>query len=691
MQWHLKSTYTPTYPFNGTMDLNVEPAWESGYTGQGVKIAIVDDGLQRTHPDLSPNYDASISHNWNNGNPSDPSPDPQNGDFHGTSCAGAAAAANDGKICGVGVAYGATLAGLRLIADTVSDATEAAALNYKYQEIDIYSNSWGPPDDGARLEAPGRLLSISLENGVQNGRNGKGSIYIWAAGNGAMKGDNCNYDGYANSPFTISIGAITSDGLIPYYSEKCAALIGVAPSSGGKGIVTTDYTGTQGYSADDCNYSFGGTSAAAPQVAGVVALMLSARPELGWKDVQYILINSARVVDPNDGEWRKNGAGYMVSHKFGFGMIDAGEAVKLSKSWEVKGGGIHKIESPEINVNKKIPDFDSQSPESYITDSFVVSEDKEVEHVVITFTAEHPVGTDLEVVLESPSGTNSTLAELHGFTPSYVVKITSPTNLASTLQGNTALFGPDLNTLPNGISGEVILADPIDACQNITTNLSQKIALVSRGTCDFVTKVRNCQNAGAIGVIVKNDRDGSTVMGGTDNTITIPSLLIKKADGDKLVDFINSGQKLIVELRFWITKLPDQITYSGWKFTTSRNWGEKSVGLWKLHVADKWNDGTKKEDGVFKSWKIEIYYDGPRTHIDFGGSSPKYIQIIIIGAMILILFGASGFAIYKIRQRKSAQNNVYHPVDLGSSNNANVLNSFSINLEDTQPSDEENK
>ena len=119
------------------------------------------------------------------------------------------------------------MVGLRLIAGVVDDATEAIAMNYKYQDIDIYSCSWGPTDDGVRLEKPGRLLSLALENGVVNGRDGKGSVFVWAAGNGGSKGDNCNYDGYANNPFTISIGAIDSNGESPYYSEKCAALIGI--------------------------------------------------------------------------------------------------------------------------------------------------------------------------------------------------------------------------------------------------------------------------------------------------------------------------------------------------------------------------------------------------------------------------------------------------------------------------------
>ena len=63
------------------------------------------------------------------------------------------------------------------------------------------------------------------------GRSGRGSIYIFASGNGADKGDDCNFDGYANAVYTIPIGALGADNVAPWYSEGCAALVGVTYSS----------------------------------------------------------------------------------------------------------------------------------------------------------------------------------------------------------------------------------------------------------------------------------------------------------------------------------------------------------------------------------------------------------------------------------------------------------------------------
>ena len=89
------------------------------------------------------------------------------------------------------------------------------------------------------MDAPGILIKRAMLNGVQNGRDGLGSIYVFASGNGAGNEDNCNFDGYTNSIYSISVGAIDRKGLHPYYSEKCSAQLVVTYSSGsGDAIVS---------------------------------------------------------------------------------------------------------------------------------------------------------------------------------------------------------------------------------------------------------------------------------------------------------------------------------------------------------------------------------------------------------------------------------------------------------------------
>ena len=108
---------------------------------------------------------------------------------HGTRCAGAAAANANNSVCGVGVAYDANIAGIRILDGPITDLLEARALTYKAEQVDIRSASWGPRDDGAHMEYPGKFVNLALEEGIKKGRNGKGTIYIWATGNGGANED----------------------------------------------------------------------------------------------------------------------------------------------------------------------------------------------------------------------------------------------------------------------------------------------------------------------------------------------------------------------------------------------------------------------------------------------------------------------------------------------------------------------
>ncbi len=205
-QWHLRNTGQG----GGTAgeDADVTGVWDA-YLGTGVTIAIVDDGLQHAHPDLVSHYVAAASYDFND---DDPDPTPISTDAHGTAAGGVAAATGNNGLGGSGAAPGASLAGLRLIAGPADDLMEATALTYALADIDIYSNSWGPDDSGTQVSGPGPLTLAALERGVTEGRGGLGAIYVWSAGNGLDSNDNVNYDGYANSRFTIAVTAIDNQG-----------------------------------------------------------------------------------------------------------------------------------------------------------------------------------------------------------------------------------------------------------------------------------------------------------------------------------------------------------------------------------------------------------------------------------------------------------------------------------------------
>ena len=124
--------------------MKVEGAWDLGMSGQGVAVTIVDDGIEKDHPDLMQNYDPLSSRDINDDD-SDPSPqyDFSDSNRHGTRCAGTVAAASNNSNCMVGIAYNAKIGGIRMLDGSISDSVEARSLSFNSDHIDIYSSSWG--------------------------------------------------------------------------------------------------------------------------------------------------------------------------------------------------------------------------------------------------------------------------------------------------------------------------------------------------------------------------------------------------------------------------------------------------------------------------------------------------------------------------------------------------------------------
>ncbi|KAI1081916.1 peptidase S8/S53 domain-containing protein, partial [Whalleya microplaca] len=388
-QWHLFN------PVQVGHDVNVTDVWLSGVTGKNATVAIVDDGLDMDSNDLKPNYYAFGSYDFNDQRP-DPRPTLSD-DRHGTRCAGEVSAARN-DVCGVGVAYDSNIAGIRILSKPISDADEAEAMNYDFQHNQIYSCSWGPPDDGMSMDAPGLLIRKAMLNGIQKGREGLGSIYVFASGNGAASDDNCNFDGYTNSIYSITVGAIDRKGMHPYYSEKCSAQLVVTYSSGsGDAIHTTDV------GENSCYNGHGGTSAAAPLAAGIFALALEIRPDLTWRDMQYIAMQSAIPVDPEEGEWQPTTSGRQFSHTFGYGKIDSYALVEIAKTWKnVKPQAW--FYSPWLHVHKEIPQGDQGLSVNFeVTNDMLKEANLErLEHVTVTMNVEHGRRGDLSVDLISP-------------------------------------------------------------------------------------------------------------------------------------------------------------------------------------------------------------------------------------------------------------------------------------------------
>ncbi|XP_078617601.1 proprotein convertase subtilisin/kexin type 4-like isoform X3 [Branchiostoma floridae x Branchiostoma japonicum] len=390
------------------LDMNVIPAWEKGYTGRGVVVTILDDGIERDHPDLEENYDPNASYDVNADDP-DPMPryNPSNENRHGTRCAGEVSSVANNDVCGVGIAYHSHIGGVRMLDGDVTDAVEARSIGLSPQHIDVYSASWGPDDDGRTVDGPASMAKQAFKDGIEKGRGGKGSIFVWASGNGGRDEDSCNCDGYTNSIYTMSVSSASERGNIPWYLEKCSSTLATTYSSGSgaeRQIVSTDLR-------HRCTESHTGTSASAPLAAAIVALTLEANPNLTWRDLQHIVVRTARPDNLHADDFVTNAAGYKVSHAFGFGLMDAGAMVDLAERWQnvppqrvCSVPGMHRPTSiPASNrlVLHKTTDG-CKNTNTEVT---------RLEHVQARLTITAMRRGELQIYLTSPSGTRSTLLD----------------------------------------------------------------------------------------------------------------------------------------------------------------------------------------------------------------------------------------------------------------------------------------
>jgi len=354
-QWHLinsgQSVGNPDYQSifgKPGEDINVAPVWNVGIDGRGIVVAVIDSGVQLDHPDLAANIDRELALDALNPN-GDGNPDFRNpGSFHGTAVAGLLGAVANNGIGGTGVSPGVTIVPIRLIDPFDPAAGNPAATSIAFAHtignVDITNNSWGPGAPFRTLSAFSAFELSILRDSIVFGRDGKGIIHVFSSGNSAGNTFNAGFTdpgvfdsssyGLTNSRYLITVGGVdhdgsynNADGTVTNYPEAGANVLVVAPTGSfaridigddtgiGSGIVTTDLTGDFGANAgpdpifgidfdrdylDDTDYTsrMNGTSASAPIATAAVALMLQANPELTWRDVQEILVRSARQNSP---------------------------------------------------------------------------------------------------------------------------------------------------------------------------------------------------------------------------------------------------------------------------------------------------------------------------------------------------------------------------------------------------------
>jgi subtilisin family serine protease len=340
-QWHLGPAVIDGQDV--VAHANVVEAW-ADTRGEGVVLCVIDDGMDVAHPEFA--SPGKLVAPFSASRPRGDDPRPGDGDNHGTACAGVACA--DGVDKASGVAPAARFMPVRLVSGLGSQ-DEADAFTWAVDHgADVISCSWGPADGNwwdptdpvhSQVVPLQDNTRLAIEYAIEHGRGGRGCVITWAAGNGAESVDN---DGYASYDKVIAVAACNDQGRQSRYSDHGKAIWCAFPSNNGSpsrtpGIWTTDRHGREGYNmgddslgdaAGDYTNSFGGTSSAAPGVAGVVALILAANPELRWDEVRQVLRESADRIDDNAGEYDQNGH----SARYGYGRVNAAAAVRLAIS-----------------------------------------------------------------------------------------------------------------------------------------------------------------------------------------------------------------------------------------------------------------------------------------------------------------------------------------------------------------------
>ena len=353
-QWHLKNegrVVDVQWPLKKGADAKVVDAWQrlDGMGSKDVVVAVIDNGFDANHPDLSDKVFKPFDL-WNNSSRLT-SGDPRF--THGTPCASIAIAASNSS----GIVGAAPNAKFMPISGT-SFSLRATEQMFNYcikNGADIISCSWGSTDPAFTLSP---LKEEAIAKAAKEGRNGKGCIILYAVGN-----DNLDYVSYyAAHPDVIAVGACTSKDQYASYSNRGREVFICAPSNGDWPITAARAWWDEGVSWESGAYRywrdgksrgdqykhFGGTSASTPLVAGICALILSANPDLTAKQVKDILRKTAdKIGSPSE---YSNGR----SKKFGYGRINAdkavAEAIRLRDSNGTPDIGIGTVEEVEENV-----------------------------------------------------------------------------------------------------------------------------------------------------------------------------------------------------------------------------------------------------------------------------------------------------------------------------------------------------
>ncbi|MCZ6773736.1 MAG: S8 family serine peptidase [Proteobacteria bacterium] len=409
-QWHLENR--GGFLATAGADVSAPDAWETTRGDRSIVVCVMDDGVDTRHVEFSSPKKIVAPRDFGQDD-IDPTPVRNGrgsfGDNHGTACAGVAVADENGTGV-VGIAPWCALMPIRTSGLISSDTIEELFGYARRNEADVISCSWGVNAEFFTLST---RMKRAIERAANQGRDGKGCVILFAAGNedspvDGVKNGRRVRSGFAIHPDVIAVAASNSRDVRSHYSNFGPEIWVSAPSSGrgGRGILTTDRTGSVGYEEGDytINDPFGGTSSATPLVAGICGLILSVNPSLTAADVRDILKVAADKIDQQNGNYNSQGH----SDLYGWGRVNASSAVREA---------VRRIPPPNIirtRVFERAPALpipDNQT--TGVTDTVSVSEPGMVVSVKVALNITHTYRGDLHVSLVGP---DDSIAVLHNRT-----------------------------------------------------------------------------------------------------------------------------------------------------------------------------------------------------------------------------------------------------------------------------------
>jgi len=654
LQWQLE--HRQADGSSAGVDLNVRAAWPFS-TGKGVTVAVADTGIEMNHPELSNSVSGQPHFSFllqtANGSPVDQ----LLVGAHGTEVSGLIAADLDHARM-VGVAPNANLASWVVVNTNQILASDELLMDmYQYQSnlVGVENFSWGHA--GLTQNPISLLEQIGISNAVTYGRSGRGVVMVRSAGNDRIAAGNANDDGYRADPRVITVGAVRIDGRAASYSDPGACLLVGAPSgdtdTNPTGLFTTDLLGTNGVNTfnffppneDLSGYvfnslAFSGTSAAAPQISGLAALLLSIKPALTYRDVQQILILASRHFDFADPDLRTNGAGLLVSHNVGFGVPDAGVAVNLAGHWTNR---------PPMTV------------------------------ITLTSTNPAPIAGDGLRVLVSGPGVPPALASIQGL-PSTGPQPDTPTALVPLadfgfgtrtngfdVAGKGALIQRGTNTFAAKINLAAQAGAVFAVVYNFLTNSSGSGApggeqLFPMGATDFVPMpavfIGHNEGIGLVSLFSTNNNAVAQIsMPSTSFTFSVTNTLICEHVGVRLnMSYPNRGDLRLTLLSPSGTRSVLQSYNSDtnlapmdWTYSSTHHFFETSAGDWTVYVSNQGADGLTgtvqtvslslegvpiidaDRDGLDDRWEMQYFgslNQGPQDDPDHDGYSNAREQLM---------------------------------------------------------------